>query len=415
MRVTRLKVSGLRALEQAELSFQPGFNLVVGVNGVGKTTILDALGVCLSAVIKETTRARASIETFSADDIRRGSDALTVECGVSIGKVEYSYLLHKPRSTSVPQRKAGMPRAQVHETPARAEFLGTPPKYTGKEAGGRPLAVLFSTRRALPSDAAPLKSATAGGTSAAYAGAFSNRELRIAEFAAWIRAQYALKREKPGLERMLTAFEDTVRRFLPHYKNIRVDKGHDGRLVIDRGKVTLHVKQLSDGERGALALVLDLTRRLAQANPQLEKPASQAEAVVLIDELELHLHPKWQRTIVGNLTSTFPKCQFIATTHSPQIIGEVAHDRILIIDAGQVYPPGHSFGVDSSRVLEEIMGAEPRTHSVDQLLHRLSKAVNDKAYDDARRLTAELEALVGENDPEVTRARTLLQFMEGDS
>ena len=123
----------------------------------------------------------------------------------------------------------------------------------------------------------------------------------------------------------------------------------------------LPVAQLSDGERGLLAMVFDLTRRLTQANPEMEDPAAEAEAVVLIDEIELHLHPGWQRRIVRNLTETFPKCQFIATTHSPQLIGEVEHDRIQIIADGQVYSPTHSFGVDSSRVLEEIMGADPRT------------------------------------------------------
>ena len=102
-------------------------------------------------------------------------------------------------------------------------------------------------------------------------------------------------------------------------------------------------------------MVLDLARRLAQANPGMEDPAAEAEAVVLIDEIELHLHPAWQRRIVGNLIETFPRCQFIATTHSPQVIGEVGHDHIQIIADGQVYTPAHSFGVDSSRVLEEIM------------------------------------------------------------
>lgn len=134
--------------------------------------------------------------------------------------------------------------------------------------------------------------------------------------------------------------------------------------VTKRVPTTLEVSQLSDGERGILALVLDLTRRLAQANPSMEDPAAEAEAVVLIDELDLHLHPKWQRQIVTKLTKTFPKCQFIATTHSPQIVGEVGHRRIQMIADGQVYSPTHSYGVDSSRVLEEIMGANPRAEKI---------------------------------------------------
>ena len=71
--------------------------------------------------------------------------------------------------------------------------------------------------------------------------------------------------------------------------------------------------------------------------------AAEAEAVVLIDEIDLHLHPKWQRQVVSKLTTTFPHCQFIATTHSPQIIGEVEHNRIQIISDSQVYSPTSGF------------------------------------------------------------------------
>ena len=146
------------------------------------------------------------------------------------------------------------------------------------------------------------------------------------------------------------------------------------------------MRQLSDGERGTLALVLDLTRRLAQANPEMTDPAAEAEAVVLIDEIDLHLHPKWQRQIVRNLTAAFPRCQFIATTHSPQVIGEVEHDRIQIIANGQVYSPTHSFGVDSSRVLEEIMDADPRAQEVKALLSQVSQEVGKQQFDSAREI-----------------------------
>ena len=202
-------------------------------------------------------------------------------------------------------------------------------------------------------------------------------------------------------------------RFLPDYGNLRPDER--GRsLLIDLNGTTLPVKLLSEGELGVLAMVLDLTRRLAQANPKMEDPAAEAEAIVLIDEIELHLHPGWQRRIIGNFTATFPKCQFIATTHSPQVIGEVEHDRIQIITDDQVYSPLHSFGVDSSRVLEEIMGTDPRTRDVKALLSKISRTIGDDHYDDARVLLAELSRQLGENDPEVTRVRTLLEFMAGD-
>ena len=82
MRVTRLKLVNLRAIEAMEFGFQPGCNLIVGVNGVGKTSVLDALAVCLSAVVKDANRLRTPVESFDVDDIRVGADALTLECGL---------------------------------------------------------------------------------------------------------------------------------------------------------------------------------------------------------------------------------------------------------------------------------------------------------------------------------------------
>ena len=422
MRVTRLKLANVRAIEAAEFNFRPDFNLVAGINGAGKTTVLDALAVCLSHFVRRVNRLRGNVVRFDTIDIRMGTDALDVECEIESGErnARYGYMLHKSRESTVPREdKAGLPREQTHDTPERAELIGGPPPVsTGDEPGGRPLAILFSTNRSVPSERAPAKSAATGGVNAAFSGALmGRRELRLVEFEAWMRVQEALSSERPAAQRVLAAFKTALRRFLPDYRNLRLggESVTGSFLRIDRGAATLPLEQLSDGERGVLAMVLDLTRRLAQANPAMENPTEEAEAVVLIDEIELHLHPEWQRRIVENLTKTFPKCQFIATTHSPQVIGEVPHDRIHIMSDGEVYSPTHSFGVDSSRVLEEIMDTNPRTKKVKDLLSEISRAIGDDRYDDARTLLADLAKHLGEDDPEVTRIRILLDFMTGDA
>ena len=215
---------------------------------------------------------------------------------------------------------------------------------------------------------------------------------------------------------MLVALEDAVRRFLPGYTNLRTAQdGEEEALLIDHEGQSLPVRWLSDGERGALTLVLDLTRRLAQANPALTDPAADAEAVVLIDELELHLHPTWQRRIIRDLSTTFPKCQFIATTHSPQIVGEVSHDRIQIIADGEVCSPPRSFGLDSSQVLDEVMDTTPRTAEVHEALAKISEEIGLDRYDDARARLSDLVGMVGEDDSEVIRIRTLLDFLGEDA
>jgi predicted ATP-binding protein involved in virulence len=161
-------------------------------------------------------------------------------------------------------------------------------------------------------------------------------------------------------------------------------------------------------------LILDIAKRLAQANPWLDDPLTSAQAVILIDEIDLHLHPQWQRKIVRNLETTFPSCQFIATTHSPQVIGEVPHEKIQLIEDGEVYRPGRSFGIDSNRVLEELMNAKSRNEDVQSTISRIATLIADKKFDESRSVIEELSHKIGGSDAEITRARTLLDFMERD-
>jgi len=316
MRVSRLKIANVRVIETAELRFRPGFNLIVGVNGVGKTTILETLAVCLADVVRSMNRRGKGIgaRRFGAKDIRVGARTLDIECECTRGEEPYcSVVIHE-----------GHDRRDT-----RRECRPAAPVSSSDEQSGSAIAVLFSASRSVPARPVLRVSAAAKGTKAAFAGALANRELRLDEFAAWIKALKALGKERPGAKRVLKALEDSVLRFLPEYSKLRPGETEETEyLFINRGTTTLPVRLLSEGERGVLALFLDLTRRLALANPSFEDPAAESEAVVLIDEIELHLHPKWQRQIVRNLTAAFPRCQFIATTHSPQVIGEVEHDRI---------------------------------------------------------------------------------------
>ena len=362
MIVTDLKLVNFRPIETAEVQFQPGFNLVVGVNGVGKTSVLDALRVCLLAFVKGANKLGVPDEALSLGDIRVGANGLSVECRGQICSSEHTYLVHKPRDASAAhEKKAGRPREQVSDTPKTAAFLGqAPTPMRGGEPGGRPLAVVFSTNRAVASERAPRKRTAAGGTDAAFADAFASRELRLGELAHWMRAQEALHSEWAATGWARAALEDTVSRFLPGYAHLRVDGDDRSPLLIDRDGSTLAVRQLSDGERGTLALVLDLTRRLVLANPELSAPATEAEAVVLVDEIDLHLHPTWQRQIVHKLTETFPRCQFIATTHSPQVVASVEPDQVHILTPAGVIRPDRSLGMDSNWILRYLMEADDR-------------------------------------------------------
>jgi predicted ATP-binding protein involved in virulence len=156
-------------------------------------------------------------------------------------------------------------------------------------------------------------------------------------------------------DRSVEAIEIVLARFLENFANLRVET-NPFRLVVNKGDMPLGLAQLSDGERCFLAIVTDLSRRLVLANPQLENPL-EGHGIVLIDELELHLHPKWQRGVVENLRTTFRNIQFIATTHSPFVIQSLRPGELINLDPDEFQEPEYA---DKSieDISETVMGVE---------------------------------------------------------
>jgi len=187
------------------------------------------------------------------------------------------------------------------------------------------------------------------------------------------------------------------------------------RMVIRKGKTELELRHLSEGERYLLALGADIARRLALANPVDEQPEL-CSALVLIDEIDTHLHPSWQRHVVPSLARTFPNCQFIVTTHSPQVLSEVRPECIyLLLQEGKqlhVVRPEASFGRDSNRILEDILGVAARPDRIKDGLREYFRLIDSNALEEAKKLRLELEQEIGRTEPEFARADVLIRRKE---
>jgi predicted ATP-binding protein involved in virulence len=186
-------------------------------------------------------------------------------------------------------------------------------------------------------------------------------------------------------------------------------------MTVNKDDEELIVNQLSDGEKCLLAMVGDLARRLAIANPGLLEQL-QGSGIVLIDEIELHLHPKWQREIIPALTRTFPNCQFIVTTHSPQVISHVQPKDVYLLEKTNVgiiaKRPESSFGRDSNRILEDLMGVPKRPQDIKNRLHELFAIIDSGNLDDARNLCHEIAQIIGEDEPELIKANVSIRRKE---
>lgn len=340
MQIKSLTLTQFRAFEQATFEFQPGMNLLVGINGVGKSSVLDALRIALSRVLPQFTAYQDRRINFEVDDIMTGRDQLAVE--LKFQAFDIPFICNVTRGKS----------HKVEFKPDNENIL-----YPLRNADEQPLVVYFSTSRSVPIKKLINQKSIEGNQSAAFAEALKSRTLRLREFAEWWLVQQTLLDEESRLaQQRLEVMKNVITRFLDWCTNLRAVAEPKTTLLLDKYGETLDVKQLSDGERGLLALVLDLARRLCQANPNLEDPLENGKAVVLIDEIDLHLHPRWQCTIVEQLIQTFPKCQFIASTHSPFVIQSLVDGQLINLDAESFEAEYADQSIED--ITEDVMGLE---------------------------------------------------------
>lgn len=171
-------------------------------------------------------------------------------------------------------------------------------------------------------------------------------------------------------------------------------------------------ENLSDGQRAVIGLVADIARRMCILNPQLGTDVTaKTSGVVLIDELDMHLHPRWQRILTSGLKQAFPEVQFIVASHSPQVLGELQPEEIILLRTNSTTHPQVSYGLTSSQVLEEIMGADARSPAVQQMLDEAFESLERGELEVAREKLDDLETAAS-GIPELAGAWALLRRKE---
>lgn len=435
MKLERLTLVHCGGFEHLEIGFEPDVTLVAGVNGVGKSTVLHALAVLLSRALPEFTPSRSAPLYFTDDDIYRDKTSLEVSARISIGgqtinagvqrmraadeKGDRFMLLRQADSTTAVTDFAQSLSARTLTGELEAGMKETRDALaTLKSAARPPLAIYFSPKRQLPGQPRSLPEAKPFDPSIAYGRALHDREVELREFMHWFRTQEKLgTASEPSRLKVLDALRSVVTELVPEFSNLRIQEQPRLGFVVDKRGQPFYLHQLSDGERGLLALVFDLTRRLAIANPESDNPIAEGVALVLIDEIELHLHPKWQRDVLQRLCGIFQACQFVVTTHSPLVLGEVEARcvRFLEFVDGKVCVtvPTEAYGMDANRILQEFMGAPVRNRQIDGELKNLFELIDLEHFDDARTAIAHLENKLGPDEPELTRASSLIRFLEG--
>lgn len=430
MKLETLSLAHCGGFEQLDIAFETDVTLIAGVNGVGKSTMLHALAVLLSRALPEFTPSRSALLYFTDDDIHGDKASLEVSARIQIDgqtinagvqrlraadeKGDRFMLLRQAEAATVAtdfvqalnaRTLTGELEAGIKETRAALATL--------KSAAHPPLAVYFSPKRQLPGQPRSLPETKPFDPSIAYYRALHDREVELREFMHWFRTQERLGSANESRRlKVLEALRAVVSELVPEFSNLRIQEQPRLGFVVDKRGQPFYLHQLSDGERGLLALVFDLTRRLAIANPDSDNPIADGVALVLIDEIELHLHPSWQRRVLRLLQSTFTRCQFVVSTHSPQVIGQVRPEKLRLLhqdESGKVVlaNASQSFGMDSSWILQNIMGVPARDYEIEQRLSTIYQAIDEDNLERARSLAKELRADIGDF-PDLQEALAIL-------
>jgi predicted ATP-binding protein involved in virulence len=421
MRIDELTIKNFNGFEHRTFSFNPRFNLLVGDNATGKTSVLDALAVSVGSwflgirgyetspgILSDEVRVTAHAH-FDSYTFEKQFPSRIESTGVVMGqRISWARELQREggRTTTVNAKP-------ISEVASEAER-----RVRAGEEITLPLICSYGTERLWFEKGHHTPNAGANGTGRGpsrldgYRDCF-NFTIQETALIDWIRDQSTVSLQTKKDTVALGVVKSAITMCVEGAKSLFYDGRYKDLVVLLDEHGPQLFKNLSDGQRIMLTLVGDLASRAAILNPHLADAALRDTAgVVIIDELDLHLHPRWQRRVIHDLKTTFPSVQFIATTHSPQLVGEAQPDEIRLLDGDETTIPPRSFGIDSSRVLEEVMGAESRDQSVGGLLTRLFKLIDDEDFDSARRMLAEVEANLGSDDPEVTRARALMTFLE---
>jgi predicted ATP-binding protein involved in virulence len=184
-------------------------------------------------------------------------------------------------------------------------------------------------------------------------------------------------------------------------------------MLYDNGNAEiLPLHYLSDGSKSILAMVADIAYRMAILNPHLlGNVIQETTGIVLIDEIDMHLHPEWQRKIISALHETFPKVQFICTTHSPTVLTNIPRENIQILDNGKIYNPNvKTYGRDVNSILREVMKTEIRPSETSKKLSDFADAISNENLNLAEKILNELKEQLGENDAEVVGAQVTLDL-----
>ncbi|MEO0683673.1 MAG: AAA family ATPase [Cyanobacteria bacterium J06649_11] len=442
MRLSKVKLESFRMFNDLEVSIPDSkCVLFIGVNGSGKSTVLDAIALLLAqftgAISSRGSKYFAEYG-LSDSDINIESDSCRLRLNIDFDLEDYGGSLSPLKINLYKERGDRkfsydfMPKEILNRIKGPLEVDGN----QGDHIISLPIICYYRANRSvINADNRRKRRAYYNPRLLAYENTLIETRSSFSMFQEWFVNEENLENQqkvhlndlsyrlpslevvRQGIERFLDSLDSSgiqnlrVLREGGKYTNIS-DRQTDAEsyLVITKDNQDIRLDRMSAGERNVIYLVADIARRLFLANQNANSLSG--TGIVMVDELELHLHPAWQRQIIPSLQKTFPNIQFLFSTHSPQILSRVTHDSVIVLDNKEVFSVGSSpFGRDTNGILEEIMGVDKRPREIDDLVDKiLSELSKDSHSIDFQSVDSDMKRLrimVAPSDPVLLRIENI--------
>ena len=432
MKLKKIRIINYRCFKDADIDFDEHTTLIVGKNGAGKTAILDAVAVAVSTFLLGINGGVS--RSISKDDARYEFHDLdgTVDpqhqFPVSIESIGDCLDNHDVKWVRSLNSESG--NTTIKEARELTNISKETQKkiMTGDKSLILPLISYYGTGRlyAQKKEKKNIKSLTEFKRQVGYVdcmAAESNEKLmlnwfQIQTLKSLQEQQRTGKVENPLLlktvekaickcfERISGSKNASIIFDLDTHRLVLDFEGTDGSLQ------KFAMDEMSDGYKNTLSMIGDIAYRMAVLNPMLgDKVLEETSGVVVIDEIDLHLHPQWQQTIISDLNIIFPKIQFIVSSHAPAVINSVAKEQIRILDNGEIYmPAAQTYGRDANSILREVMKVSERPMDIKQRMNLFYSYMDENNYQEADKILTEIESIVGTTDPDIAAARTSLDL-----
>lgn len=429
MRINSLQlenVRGFRGLHEVHFGREP-VAVFIGVNGSGKSTLLESIAVGLDQVANSIGHLRSSKAMF-----------LNNRNDVTVGLSEGSGSLEVSLQEDLPTLHANFflkLKEDMQANLAMGEEVDTYLKRAIHDASlTLPVIGFYKTRNSvLEREVDYDQLLKQYGRTQTYFDA-TNPRINFAKVILWfthqtnqLNKEIVSRRDFEYKDPAIEAVRSCLATFLSALEG---DDGPGTFINLDvapkeetfsyvKGNFGFNFSQLSDGEQIVVALALDIMYRCVTANPHLNNPLD-SPGVVVIDEIELHLHPRWQANIVQALRTTFPNVQFIISTHSPLIVNQLRNEEVFLVSNEGILPGSNlleTYGMDVNSVISKVMGAPVRPTCVSEQFRTIEKLLDDPTPENlttAQAALAKLATEISPDDSDLLQLDTILKLEQSE-